>query len=48
MGQKEQSFEDFKRSIKKMMTKSIYSYGEKSNNFQKVKKIIEIIFEILK
>ena len=47
IGDKELNFEDFKKIIKKMMAKNIYTYGKKGNNFKKVIKIAELINGIL-
>ena len=41
-------FEEFKKVVKKLMTKNIYSYGKKSHDLKKVIKIVELINEILK
>ena len=45
---KTKNFEEFKKAVKKMMTKNIYTYGKKSHDLKKVKKIVELINEILK
>ena len=47
IGDKDLNFEEFKKIIKKMMTKNIYTYGKKGNNFKKVRKIAELINGIL-
>ena len=41
-------FEEFKKVVKKLMTKNIYSYGKKSHDLKIVKKIVELLNEILK